>query len=238
MDYFFLDNSSSYQQNPREVLTMSDNEYTEESNGQTFHSFEAFGLQKEVVERLGARGYACPTEFQKRLVPLILGHRDVVAQDNLGDFPYIAFAISFLRNINFEAKFPEALILARSRAEVRAIHEIINYLGEPQNLICHSFAGGTNIREATKKLEQGGHAIVGTPSYMVDLFSRVLTASSSLKTIILVGADEMLSGSDNKLTYEVFRHLPSSCQFVMVSSTMTDDTDLVINRFMNDPVEI
>jgi translation initiation factor 4A len=62
--------------------------------------------------------------------------------------------------------------------------------------------------------------------------------TDSLKMFILDEADEMLSRGFQEQIYEVFQHLPSTTQVVLLSATMPNEVLEVTQNFMKSPVRI
>merc|ERR1712001_387509 len=61
---------------------------------------------------------------------------------------------------------------------------------------------------------------------------------SQIKMFVLDEADEMLSRGFKEQIYDVFRHMPTEIQVVLLSATMPQDVLEVTSRFMRDPIRI
>ena len=78
----------------------------------------------------------------------------------------------------------------------------------------------------------------GTPGRVFDMISRKVLRTYEIKMFVLDEADEMLSRGFKDQIYDVFRHLNSNIQVVLLSATMPSEVLEVTTRFMRDPIRI
>ena len=78
----------------------------------------------------------------------------------------------------------------------------------------------------------------GTPGRVFDMISRKVLRTYEIKMFVLDEADEMLSRGFKDQIYDVFRHLNSNIQVVLLSATMPAEVLEVTTRFMRDPIRI
>ena len=79
---------------------------------------------------------------------------------------------------------------------------------------------------------------LGTPGRVFDMISRKVLRTYDIKMFVLDEADEMLSRGFKDQIYDVFRHLNSSIQVVLLSATMPAEVLEVTTRFMREPIRI
>lgn len=111
-------------------------------------------------------------------------------------------------------------------------------LGDYLQAQCHACIGGTAVREDIRKLECGSHVVVGTPGRVFDMINRKAFNVDNIKMFVLDEADEMLSRGFKDQIYDVFRHMPSNIQVILLSATMPVDVLEVTERFMRKPIRI
>lgn len=111
-------------------------------------------------------------------------------------------------------------------------------LGDYMGVQCHACIGGTSVREDMRKLEAGQHIVVGTPGRVFDMISRKYLRTQNIKMFVLDEADEMLSRGFKDQIYDVFRHLDSKIQVILLSATMPADVMEVTTKFMREPKRI
>lgn len=81
-------------------------------------------------------------------------------------------------------------------------------------------------------------SLLGTPGRVFDMISRKNLRTDDIKMFVLDEADEMLSRGFKDQIYDVFRHLNSSIQVVLLSATMPAEVLEVTTKFMRDPIRI
>lgn len=79
-----------------------------------------------------------------------------------------------------------------------------------------SCVGGTMIKEDISNLKKGVHVIVATPGRVIDLIKKDFVKLDSLQLFILDEADEMLSRGFKGQIQELFKHLPSDVQVILI----------------------
>lgn len=103
---------------------------------------------------------------------------------------------------------------------------------------CHGCIGGKSLGEDRKVLQQGVQVISGTPGRVYDLIKRGEFTTRALRAFIIDESDEMLNKGFKEQIYDIYRHLPSSAQVVLVSATLPPEVLDMTRKFMNDPVRI
>ena len=81
-------------------------------------SFEALGLQAELLSAVAGQGHTTPTPIQLKTIPFILEGRDVLAGAQTGTGKTAAFTLPMLRFWSRRprtGKLPRALVLTPTR---------------------------------------------------------------------------------------------------------------------------
>ncbi|TRY67642.1 hypothetical protein TCAL_10471 [Tigriopus californicus] len=183
-------------------------------------SFDEMNLREELLRGIYAYGFEKPSAIQQRaIVPCVKG-LDVIAQAQSGTGKTATFSISILQQIDTSLAASQALILAPTRELAQQIQKVVMALGDYMGAQCHACIGGTSVREDMRKLDVGQHIVVGTPGRVFDMISRKNLRTEDIKMFVLDEADEMLSRGFKDQIYDVFRHLNSSIQVVLLSATM------------------
>uniref|UniRef100_A0A0N5AKL5 Eukaryotic initiation factor 4A n=1 Tax=Syphacia muris TaxID=451379 RepID=A0A0N5AKL5_9BILA len=205
---------------------------------QVCESFDDMNLKENLLRGIYAFGFEKPSAIQQRaIVPCTLG-RDVIAQAQSGTGKTATFSVSVLQNIDETLPEVQALIMAPTRELAQQIQKVMVALGEYMGVQCHASIGGTNVREDQRMLESGVQVVVGTPGRVSDMIQRHSLQTASIKMFVLDEADEMLSRGFKDQIYEVFKHMPTTVQVVLLSATMPSDVLEVTDRFMRAPVRI
>jgi len=201
-------------------------------------NFDDMNLKEELLRGIYAYGFEKPSAIQQRaIVPCIKGY-DVIAQAQSGTGKTATFSISILQQIDTGLRECQALILAPTRELAQQIQKVVMALGDYMGAQCHACIGGTSVREDMRKLETGQHIVVGTPGRVFDMISRKVLRPNDIKQFVLDEADEMLSRGFKDQIYDVFRHLSSEIQVILLSATMPSEVLEVTTRFMRNPIRI
>lgn len=202
-------------------------------------SFDDMELKEVLLRGIYAYGFEKPSAIQQRaIMPCIEGH-DVIAQAQSGTGKTATFSISILQRIDSRLQDKtQALILAPTRELAQQIQKVVTALGDYMDISCHACIGGTNMREDMRRLQAGVSIIVGTPGRVFDMISRRVLDVRDIKMFVLDESDEMLSRGFKDQIYDIFRHLDSSVQVVLLSATMPQEVLEVTKKFMRNPKTI
>ncbi|BGP58570.1 hypothetical protein JCM8202_002332 [Rhodotorula sphaerocarpa] len=210
-----------------------------ESNwDQVVDNFDDMNLKPELLRGIYAYGFERPSAIQQRaIMPVVAGH-DVIAQAQSGTGKTATFSVSILQSIDVALKQPQALVLAPTRELAQQIQKVVVALGDYMGIECLAAVGGTSVRDAAAKLQDGVHIVVGTPGRVYDMIQRRSLKTDHMKIFCLDEADEMLSRGFKDQIYDVFQLLPPTTQVVLLSATMPTDVLEVTTKFMRDPIRI
>lgn len=99
-----------------------------------------------------------------------------------------------LQLIDYSSPECQALIIAPTRELALQNHKNVFCLSEFLKIKTRCLIGGTELREDSKQLKDGGvQVVVGTPGRVKDLINRKALKTDHLKVVVLDEADEMLS---------------------------------------------
>jgi len=201
-------------------------------------SFDDMDLKEDLLRGIYAYGFEKPSAIQQRaILPCIEGH-DVIAQAQSGTGKTATFSISILQRIDTRSSNTQALILAPTRELANQIQKVVLALGDYMDVACHACIGGTAIRDDMRKIQTGVSIIVGTPGRVFDMINRKVIDVSNIKMFVLDESDEMLSRGFKDQIYDIFRHMESNVQVVLLSATMPAEVLEVTKKFMRDPKTI
>ncbi|KAG8973071.1 RNA helicase, partial [Tulasnella sp. 427] len=146
----------------------------------------------------------------------ILSGRDVVVQGHDGLGKTSAAAIALLQKIDVDVKEAQALVLSPTRELATHVHLSISSLGGFTNIRSYASVGSSPLREEIRKLDEGVHAVSGTPGRVLDMLNRKKLKGTTIKLLVLNAADELLNGdrSFKKELHEIHGHLHPEVQVV------------------------
>ncbi|KAG1364518.1 Eukaryotic initiation factor 4A-3 [Cocos nucifera] len=176
-------------------LLLTDGQDFFTSYDEVFDSFDAMGLQENLLRGIYAYGFEKPSAIQQRgIVPFCKG-LDVIQQAQSGTGKTATFCSGILQQLNYELLECQALVLAPTRELAQQIEKVMRALGDYLGVKVHACVGGTSVREDQRILSSGVHVVVGTP-------------------------DEMLSRGFKDQIYDIFQLLPSKIQVDWLTDKM------------------
>lgn len=201
-------------------------------------TFESMNLKPNLLKGIYAYGFEAPSAIQSRAIMQIITGKDTIAQAQSGTGKTATFTIGMLQVIDTKSKDCQALILSPTRELAVQIQSVVKHLGGYMKITTHACIGGKNVGEDTKKLQQGQNIVSGTPGRVVDVIKRQQLNTRHIKMLILDEADELFTKGFKEQIYEIYKHMPSSVQVVIVSATMSREVIEITSKFTTNPVKI
>ncbi|CAA7018443.1 unnamed protein product [Microthlaspi erraticum] len=225
-----------FDQKLNEVLEGQDEFFT--SYDEVHESFDAMGLQENLLRGIYAYGFEKPSAIQQRgIVPFCNG-LDVIQQAQSGTGKTATFCSGVLQQLDFTLVQCQALVLAPTRELAQQIEKVMRALGDYLGVKVHACVGGTSVREDQRILQAGVHVVVGTPGRVFDMLRRQSLRPDCIKMFVLDEADEMLSRGFKDQIYDIFQLLPPKIQVGVFSATMPPEALEITRKFMSKPVRI
>ncbi|XLU25812.1 hypothetical protein S245_061878, partial [Arachis hypogaea] len=163
------------------------------SYDEVYDSFDAMGLQENLLRGIYAYGFERPSAIQQRgIVPFCKG-LDVIQQAQSGTGKTATFCSGILQQLDYGVVQCQALVLAPTRELAQQIEKVMRALGDYLGVKVHACVGGTSVREDQRILQAGVHTVVGTPGRVFDMLRRQSLRPDYIKMFVLDEADEMLS---------------------------------------------
>ncbi|KAJ8560115.1 hypothetical protein K7X08_004173 [Anisodus acutangulus] len=208
------------------------------SYDEVYDSFDAMGLQENLLRGIYAYGFEKPSAIQQRgIVPFCKG-LDVIQQAQSGTGKTATFCSGILQQLDYGLVQCQALVLAPTRELAQQIEKVMRALGDYLGVKVHACVGGTSVREDQRILAAGVHVVVGTPGRVFDMLRRQSLRPDCLRMFVLDEADEMLSRGFKDQIYDIFQMLPTKVQVGVFSATMPPEALDITRKFMNKPVRI
>ena len=200
-------------------------------------SFEALQLKNELIKGLKAQNIVKPTAVQALTYSAFLEGKDLIVESHTGSGKTLAFLLPLFTKINLAEKSNQALILAPTHELAHQIHEQIKLLAKNSEMPITStiLMGEMNIEKQIDKLKNKPHILVGSPGRILDLISKKKINVTTLETVILDEADNLLestqSGTVKKLLHQIGHHV----QVTLFSASMSDKVCKLAQPFLNEP---
>ena len=201
--------------------------------------FDAFKLNKQLLEAVAESGYTCPTPIQEKAIPLALSGHDVLGIAQTGTGKTAAYILPLLMKVKYaQGKHPRALILAPTRELVMQIEEVAKELGKYTDLRIVSLYGGIGPKTQIELIEAGVDVIISTPGRFMDIYRKGIIYTKELKTMVLDEADKMMDMGFMPQIRAILEVIPTKRQNLLFSATFSARVENLSAEFLEFPERV
>jgi ATP-dependent RNA helicase DeaD len=205
----------------------------------TLADFTAVGIRKELLEALKENGITEPTPIQEKTIPVALTGRDVISQAQTGTGKTLAFVLPILEQADPEATHVQSLILTPTRElALQITAEVQKLTAKLDEIHVLAVYGGQDVERQMRKLAGKKQIVIATPGRLLDHMRRGTIDLSTVSTLVLDEADQMLHMGFLPEVEEIIGKTPWDRQTMLFSATMPDQVRSLANRFMRQPEDI
>ena len=204
-------------------------------------SFADLGLAPELLAELATLGYEEPTPIQKAAIPPLAEGRDLLGQAATGTGKTAAFALPLLQRLGRETAPPMkplALVLVPTRELAMQVSEAFHSYGKGLGTSTVPVFGGADFRRQAMGLRRGAQIVVATPGRALDHMRRGSLDLSSVRSVVLDEADEMLDMGFAEDLEAILQAAPQERQTALFSATMAPRIAKIAERHLREPVRI
>ena len=202
-------------------------------------AFDELNLIPPVLKVLNKVGYESPSPIQAQTIPYLLDGKDVLGQAQMGTGKTAAFALPILSQIDIKKVQPQALVLAPTRELAIQVAEAFQkYASLLKGFHVMPIYGGQEYGTQLKQLRRGVHVVVGTPGRLMDHMRKGTLNLSSLKTLVLDEADEMLRMGFIDDVEWILEQLPKKRQIALFSATMPNEIRRIAEKHLHQPEQV
>jgi ATP-dependent RNA helicase DeaD len=195
-------------------------------------------LRPELVQAVAQRGYTTPTPIQTSVIPLMLNGQDVIGQAQTGTGKTAAFALPILNNLTPDQSHVQSLIVAPTRELAMQVADFVYEYGQIRGVGVLAVYGGQPYNRQIRQLKKGVDVVVGTPGRLLDLIKKSVLDLSSVQTVVLDEADEMLSMGFIEDIEAILKETPSTRQTSLFSATISPEIRRLADQYMHDPQSV
>ncbi len=194
--------------------------------------FENLDICPEIKKALFEMEIFEATQIQSKSIEPMLLFEDILAQAPTGTGKTFAFGIPIAQRILEDENTVQALILCPTRELAIQITNELNKLTKYKKKI-KSLAvyGGQNIEIQISALRDKPQIIVATPGRLMDHLKRKKIFLSSLTTVVLDEADEMLNMGFREDIEAILKNVPKGVQTAMFSATLSPEILEIAKNF-------
>lgn len=201
--------------------------------------FDAFKLNKQLLEAVAESGYTTPTPIQQKAIPLALAGHDVLGIAQTGTGKTAAYILPVLMKVKYaQGKHPRALILAPTRELVMQIEEVARQLGRYTDLRIVSLYGGLGPKTQIESIESGVDILISTPGRFMDIYRKGIIYPKDLKTMVLDEADKMMDMGFMPQIRAILEVIPNKRQNLLFSATFSGRIEHLAAEFLEFPERV
>ncbi len=204
----------------------------------TLEDFSNLGLSRDLVKAIDDAGFEEPTPVQREAIPLLLEGRDLIAQAQTGTGKTAAFALPVIQGLAGESRDPHALVLAPTRELAIQVAETFHQFGRPRGAKVLAVYGGQPIDRQLRALRHPVDVIVGTPGRVMDHMRRETLRLSSISTVVLDEADEMLDMGFVEDIEWILERIPENRQIALFSATIPERVAQLARKYLRNPARV
>lgn len=216
------------------------------------NDFSQLQLHEQLVKTVASLGYTEPTPIQAQVIPMLLAGHDVIGQAQTGTGKTAAFALPLLHRLaeglranaaagsnELTAKRPiQSLILAPTRELALQVAQAITDYSRHLDVTVLAVYGGQAYERQIRQLKRGVDVIVGTPGRLLDLMARHVLDLSTVQSVVLDEADEMLSMGFIDDIEAILDATPATRQTALFSATLPPEIRRLAGRYLREPQSI
>jgi translation initiation factor 4A len=204
------------------------------------NSWDELEINSLLLRGIYSYGFEVPSIIQQQAIkPLIMG-KDIVVQAQSGTGKTATFTIGALANVDVSDNNTQVLVLSPTKELTIQTAKVFTGLGSMmEGLRVQTLYGGSVVEEGSSfSNKKTPHVICGCPGRVFDMMRRSKISSKKIKLIILDEADEMLSAGFKEQVYSIFQYFNSNIQVALVSATLPDSINAIVEKIMRNPVRI
>jgi superfamily II DNA/RNA helicase len=184
-------------------------------------------------------------------LPVALSGNDVIGQAKTGTGKTLGFGLPLLERVTVPVDVeagrakpealsdsPQALVVVPTRELCTQVTNDLLTAGKVRNVRVLAIYGGRAYEPQVEALRNGVDVVVGTPGRLLDLAGQRKLDLSSVRTLVLDEADEMLDLGFLPDVEKIMDMLPKKRQTMLFSATMPGQVISLARRYMSQPTHI
>ena len=200
--------------------------------------FNELQIRQEILTSLEEMGFEEMMPIQEKVIPLILEGNDVIGQAQTGTGKTAAFGIPLVEKSTKKHTGVEHLIISPTRELATQIKNELELIAKNTGVTIGLILGGVDYNKERRMLKANPNIIVGTPGRLLDHLTNKKLDLSSIKSLTLDEADEMLDIGFKEELNQIIEAMPEERQSLLFSATLSDDVKKLANKMLKDPKEV
>ena len=209
-------------------------------------SFQALGLDSQLVETVAALGFKTPTPVQQQAIPEVLAGHDILAGAQTGTGKTAAFALPVLQRL-LESPVPgqmpacgarpkiRALVLTPTRELAQQVYDSILAYSARMPLKTAVAYGGTSMKVQVNALKDGVDILIATPGRLLDHAYVGTVDLAGVEYLVLDEADRMLDMGFIEDIRRIMKRMKAERQTLFFSATFSKQVKKLAYDILSDP---
>ncbi|MFJ2131034.1 DEAD/DEAH box helicase [Streptomyces sp. NPDC087845] len=202
-------------------------------------AFADLDMPEQLLASLTAQGMSVPFPIQGATLPNTLAGRDVLGRGRTGSGKTLAFGLALLARTagqRAEPGQPLALILVPTRELAQQVTDALTPHARSVRLRLATVVGGMPIGRQVSALRRGAEVVVATPGRLKDLIDRGDCRLNQVAITVLDEADQMADMGFMPQVTALLDQVRPEGQRMLFSATLDRNVDLLVRRYLTDPV--
>jgi len=201
------------------------------------NSFSDFPLDETVKRNISAHGFNEPTAVQDKAILPILKGKDLVGIANTGTGKTATFLLPLITKISRDRN-QRVLIVTPTRELAVQIQDEFKLFSLNMGIFSTLCIGGASLNNQARELSRRPNFVVGTPGRIKDLEKRRVLNLNQFSNVVLDEVDRMLDMGFIHDIKHIVSFLPKKRQSLFFSATIPEETKVVMQSFLVDPVTV
>ena len=207
-------------------------------------SFSKLKFSNALQQLLQTNNYIKPTPIQKKVIPLILERKDIMAKAQTGSGKTASFVLPILEILSQtfinEKRKIKVLVLTPTRELTLQVAETFRFFSKafPSKPKVISIIGGEDIGNQIYTIQKGCDIIVATSGRFLDVLSKKQMNLKHLEFLVLDEADKMLNLGFSEELNTILKSIPTKRQNLLFSATYPEKILQLTNRVTQNAIEV
>ncbi|MFH8410921.1 DEAD/DEAH box helicase [Streptomyces sp. NPDC018019] len=202
-------------------------------------TFAELDMPRQLLAELTAQGMRVPFPIQGATLPNTLAGRDVLGRGRTGSGKTLAFGLALLARTagqRAEPRQPLALVLVPTRELAQQVTDALTPYARSVGLRLATVVGGMSIGRQAGALRGGAEVVIATPGRLKDLIERGDCRLNQVGITVLDEADQMADMGFMPQVTALLDQVRPEGQRMLFSATLDRNVDLLVRRYLTDPV--
>jgi len=204
-------------------------------------TFAALGVPVPIAAALRREGRVTPFAIQTAAVPDALAGRDILGRARTGSGKTLAFSVPMAARLSSSGSQrlpgrPRGLVLVPTRELAEQVQRTLRPLAEAVGLRTTTIIGGVSQQPQVAALRRGVDICVATPGRLEDLLRQQHLTLAAVEITTIDEADHMADLGFLPAVRRLLDATARGSQRLLFSATLDRDVDVLVQRYLHDPV--